>query len=73
MPDSIQNLLRRADDLIQASHERCIASWRSISLSTEIVASTHESIIRSRRQIGRLRTGQTAEDYPPPVLGPGNR
>jgi hypothetical protein len=73
MPGSAENLLKRTDYQIQASHERCIAASRSISRSTEIIASTRESIIRSHRQIAGLHTGQAAEDYPSPLLGPANR
>ena len=73
MVDSTENLLKRTDDQLRDSDERCIAACNSISQSTEIIATTQESIFRSRQQIARLYRRQAAEACPPPLLGPRNR
>ena len=62
MPDSIKNLLKRTDDQIRASGERCVTADNSVAQSTEIIRLSHELILHSRRQIARLGGGHTAED-----------
>jgi hypothetical protein len=73
MPDSIENLLKRTGDQLRASAEHRVAADKCIAMSTEIIRLTHESVVRSRRQIARLHRRKAAEDNPPPLLGPRNR
>ena len=73
MAASTENLRKRMDDQLQASHERCVAACNSISQSAEIVALTRQLIIRSRGQIACLNRLEAVEECPPPLLGPRHR
>jgi hypothetical protein len=57
--ESVVELLKRTDDHIEASNERCVAASRSIIQCTAIIALSRDSIIDSREQMARLRSKLT--------------
>jgi hypothetical protein len=54
--ESIEELLNRTADQIEASNERCVAASRSIIQCTAIIALSRDSMIDSREQMARLRS-----------------
>jgi predicted Zn-dependent protease len=56
--DQLISLLQKADNQIEASIERSIASSYSASQTTEIVAISHELVARSRSRLVSVDTLQ---------------
>ena len=54
MPGSIETLVERTVCQIEASAERCVASYATLMQTTEVIAMTREAIVRGRSKIASL-------------------